>query len=394
MEPEVGQAVHSLTSRWASSLPAGNSVMSALGLWPLLAIMATAADEPGRSELAAAAGLPPSTSAARGAGLIRGIEASHDLHAALGVWVDESLKLSESFGEVVPAELMGALTGDLARDKAKLDAWAAEHTDGLIKEMPIEVTPDLAVILATALCLRTTWVRPFNEQIKQVYDGPWAGGSWHWLNRTDADLTTLKRYDGTPAGALTVATVTGDADVDVLLAIGDPSTGQHDVLAGLLQAVADPDSGRSGVDLVGGGVGDEVSPAVRVAMSTTPEPVVQLSLPSFSISMEHDLLDQAELFGLSTVMSDPGAHGHFSAISPTPLRLGQAKQTVLARFFAKGFEAAAVTAMGMMRTSMPMERERKLVLDLDRPFAFTAIHRATRLPIVTGWLATPTEPDA
>ncbi|MFC0626576.1 serpin family protein [Kribbella deserti] len=394
MEPEAGQAVHALTSRWARSLPAGNSVMSALGLWPLLAIMATAADEPGRAELAAAVGLPPETSAARGAGLIRDIDTSHDLHAALGVWVHESLKLSESFGEVVPAELVGALTGDPVRDKAKLDAWATAHTDGMIEQMPIEVTPDLAVVLATALALRTTWVRPFNEQIKQVYDGPWAGGSWHWLNRTDADLTTIKRYDDTAAGPLTVATVTGDADVDILLAIGEPRAGQHDVLAGLLQAAADPAGGRSGADLIGGGVGEQVSPAVQVAMSTTPRPVVQLSLPSFSISMEHDLLDQAELFGLTTVSSDPGAQGHFTAISPTPLRLGQAKQTVLARFFAKGFEAAAVTAMGMVRTSMPMERERKLVVDLDRPFAFTAVHRATRLPIVTGWLATPSEPGA
>ena len=56
--------------------------------------------------------------------------------------------------------------------------------------------------------------------------------------------------------------------------------------------------------------------------------------------------------------TDPGGHGHFSAISPVPLAVGQAKQKVLARFFATGFEAAAVTAVGLMRTSMPTQQAR------------------------------------
>ena len=51
MDADVVRAVNDLTARWARSLPAGNTVVSGLGLWPLLAILATAADEPGRAEL-------------------------------------------------------------------------------------------------------------------------------------------------------------------------------------------------------------------------------------------------------------------------------------------------------------------------------------------------------
>jgi serine protease inhibitor len=97
------------------------------------------------------------------------------------------------------------------------------------------------------------------------------------------------------------------------------------------------------------------------------------------------------LFGLATVSSDPGNSGHFSAISLKPLMVGQAKQTVLARSFATGFEAAAVTAMGMRATSMPMEQERRLEVELNRPFSFVAVHRESRLPVVAGWIAQPTE---
>lgn len=389
MDADVVQAVNTLTSRWARELPPGNTVVSGLGLWPLLALLATAADEPGRAELAEAAGVDADGAANRAVDLINTIDGSADLHAALGVWVHDQLKLSEQYDAVVPAALSGALTGDLAADKAKLDAWAAEHTDGLIREMPLEVTPDLAVVLASALSLRTTWTRPFKEQIKRQYDGPWAGGSWHWLERSDRDLDTVRLHPG----GLTVITVQGEADVDVLLGIGAPQTAQPDVLAGLLAASYKPAEGEPGGSLVQQGQpGQEIAPGIKVGLTQSSVPEAKLSLPSFSVTAEHDLLAQRELFGLGTVSTDPGRTGHFSAISPEPLVVGQAKQTVLARFFATGFEAAAVTAIGLMRTSMPTNQARRLDVELTRPFGFVAVHRDSRLPIVAGWIDQPTEP--
>ncbi|WP_433166736.1 serpin family protein [Kribbella sp. CA-247076] len=381
-ESAVVHAVNDLTARWARELPDGNTVVSGLGLWPLLALLATAADEPGRGELAAAAGMDASAGSQQALELVRAIEGSQDLHAALGVWVHEQLKLAESFDSVLPAPLVGKLVGDASADKPKLDAWAAEHTDGMIREMPIEVTPDLMLVLASALSLRTTWVTPFKESVRRFYDGPWSGGSWHWLERVDGELDAVRRYDD-----LTVVTVAGDADVDVLLGIGGSQT---DVLSGLLQVQGEGVPGSRLIEQ--GEPGAEVAPGVKVGQTTAPRPDLKLSLPSFSVEAEHDLMAARELFGLSTVSTDPGARGHFSAISPTPLAVGQAKQKVLARFFATGFEAAAVTAMGLMRTAMPTQQARRLEVTLDRPFGFVAVLRKSRLPIVAGWVATPTEP--
>ncbi|TDO51474.1 serine protease inhibitor [Kribbella sp. VKM Ac-2527] len=398
MDTDVVKAVTSLTSRWARTLSPGNTVVSGLGLWPLLALLATAADEPGRSELAAATGVQADGAAAKAVELIQTVDDVADLHAALGVWLHQQLKLSESFDSVIPTDVTGTLTGDLAADKAKLDAWAAEHTDNLIREMPIEVTPDLAVVLASALSLKTTWVLPFKEQLRRLYDGPWSGTSsgtsWHWLERTDRDLDTVRLYDAPGAGRLTVITVAGDADVDVLLGFGSPEAAQSDVLGALVESSYEPTGGQSGSVLVEKGErGDEVAPGIRIGATTDPTPDVKLSLPSFSVKVEHDLLAQRELFGLTAVTSDPGPSGHFSAISPEPLVVGQAKQTVLARFFATGFEAAAVTAVGLRRASMPTHQARRLDVTLDRPFGFVAVHRESRLPVVAGWLAEPTEPE-
>ncbi|MEV6417551.1 serpin family protein [Kribbella sp. NPDC051718] len=384
MDADVVRAVNRLTSRWVRSLQPGNTVVSGLGLWPLLAMLATAADEPGRAELAEAAGVDAASGAREAVELMAAVDSAADLHAALGVWVHEQLKLSESFDSVVPAALSGTLTGDAGADKAKLDAWAAEHTDGLIREMPLDVTPDLAVVLASALSLRTTWVRAFKEQVKRQHDGPWAGGSWHWLERSDRDLSSVRLYDG-----VTVVTVVGDADVDVLLGIGAAEASSGDVLAGLLAASLAVDGGVGGAELLARG---GAAPGVSVGTTTAPAPEVRVSLPAFNVQVEHDLLASRELFGLSAVTSPPRGTGHFSAISPEQLVVGQARQTVLARFFATGFEAAAVTAIGLMRASMQTSRSQRLEVSLDRPFGFVAVHRASRLPVVAGWIDQPTEP--
>jgi serpin (serine protease inhibitor) len=377
MDADVVRAVNDLTGRWVRSLPPGNSVVSGLGLWPLLAILAGAADEPGRAELAAAAGIAPEDGSRLAVQLIEALGESPDLHAALGVWVHEQLKLAETFGEVVPAPLVGMLTGNPSIDKPKLDAWAAEHTDDMIRKMPVELDPDVLLVLASALCLRTTWARPFTEQVKQL-KGSWAG-SWRWLERTDSDLDSVRRYDD-----LTVITVRGDADVDVLLGVGS-----GDVVAGLLDAAARPADGVPGAELIEGS--REVAPGVRIGKTTAARPDVRLSLPSFEVSSSHDLLELSQVFGLTAVASNPGSSGHFSAISPAPLAIGQAKQKVLARFFATGFEAAAVTSMAMTRAAMVTRQAPRLDVVLDRPFAFAAVLRESRLPIVAGWIESPTQ---
>ncbi|WP_427884794.1 serpin family protein [Kribbella sp. GL6] len=394
MDADVVRAVNELTGRWARALPAENTVIAGLGVWPLIAMLATGADEPGRTELAAAAGVDPSSGPTDAIRLIEAIERSSDLHAALGVWVDEQLKLAETFDSVVPAPLVGLLTGKPAVDKPKVDAWAADHTDDLIREMPVDLNGGVELLLASAILLRTKWVRPFTEQVRRVPDGPWAG-SWKWLERSTTDLDTVRRYEHPSAAWLTVVTVAGDADVDVLLGIGQPETAQSDVLAGLLDAAADPDGGLSGAELIDqGDVGWEAAPGVRIGETTAARQQVQVSLPAFGIDVRHDLMESREIFGLTTVSSDPGAHGHFSALSPTPLRIDQAQQRVLARFFATGFEAAAVTAMAMTRAAMVTGRQRRLEVAFDRPFAFVAVLRDSRLPIVAGRVEVPTEPGA
>jgi hypothetical protein len=51
------QLVSRLTARWVEKLPGeGSTVVSGLGVWPLLAILSEVANEPARTELAEVSG--------------------------------------------------------------------------------------------------------------------------------------------------------------------------------------------------------------------------------------------------------------------------------------------------------------------------------------------------
>nr|WP_238351594.1 serpin family protein [Kribbella shirazensis] len=115
-----------------------------------------------------------------------------------------------------------------------------------------------------------------------------------------------------------------------------------------------------------------------------PTPTVILSLPYFEIDAEHDLLQHPDVFGLKA--ASDASRGHFPGLSPQPLAVAQARQAVMARFSATGFEAAAVTAVAAEAGSAPRPGAKALYVSLDRPFGFIAVHRPTGIPVVAGWV--------
>ncbi|MEV0286207.1 serpin family protein [Kribbella sp. NPDC050820] len=357
--------VSRLTARWIETLSGEDStVISGLGVRPLLAILAELADGPARDELIEAAGGP-----------YGGLLQTPELRMALGLWTRPEIPLQPGVDRLLPPEVRGQLT-----DQEALDAWVVEQTGGLLKRMPIQLSDDVLLVLASALALQTKWALPFNEYPR---------GDRRWLSRADQDLDSLQVYDG-PTGPLTVITVVGTGEFDVRLVAGEPGSGRGAVLAAALELTGD---GVSGAELLADAPSsrwkrlfsrERPAPAVEVIDSMSPVPTVVLSMPYFEIDAEHDLLEHPEVFGLTSAMDT--STGHFPGLSPFPLAVSQAKQAVMARFSATGFEAAAVTAMAMAAGSAPMPGGKALKVSLDQPFGFIAVHRPTGIPVVAGWV--------
>lgn len=395
MSNSTVRAVNRLTKRWAAAQPpAGttDTVFTAAGVWPLLALLADGSGGPARAELTEALGIPAKDAAGAARELLAALADVRGLEAASGLWAKGDLPLEEAWSAKLPAGARGVLTGDPDADAKVLDAWASERTGGLIERMPVTVRQDTRLILASALALRLKWAEPFREWPGHAYEGPWAGHTLRWLSRTVPSLDGVRVAQGA-AGPVTVLEVAGAEDVDVHLLLGEPTATAGEVLEAGIAALDGDVPAVSGSALPEGDPGPGV--AIRTVDAHSPQPRLSLSTVAFSLRTEHDLLDHAALFGLRTA-TDSG-HGHFPGISTEPLAVGSARQSAMARFHATGFEAAAVTAIAMAPGGAPpptpSHRARRAEVRFDRPFGFLAVDRASCLVLAAGWVATPDTVD-
>lgn len=377
----VVQAANCLTARWCSRLCGEDFALSGAGLWPLLALLASAADESVRAELAAALERPADSAQRDALEVLDILRAGLSTTAALGIWTHKKAPLREEWKYHLPDGVVQTLT-----DQAALDWWAAEQTGGLIDKFPLEITADTLLVLASALTASVRWRIPFDARPRGDCDywssedpGP---PDQLWLSRTTSDLAIAAILDA----AVTRVVVEGDGDVDVHLLLGDRQPA--DVLATGLRELSGEAQVCPAVDIEGRGPGL----IVYREQSSSPEDRLHLELPSFEIKARHDLLEHVDLFGLRS-LTDPNT-SYLPLLSPVPLCVSEGAQDVLARFFAAGFEAAAVTAFGAMAGSEP-PRERYQVTAVNvafkRPFGFLAVHRPSRLAVVAGWVDSPFE---
>ncbi|MFF5447197.1 serpin family protein [Streptomyces sp. NPDC012888] len=392
MKNSTVRAVNRLTGRWAEAAVAPDgrtgTVLTGAGVWPLLALLADGAGGPARDELAGALGIPADRASAAARELLTALGRVPGLEAAAGLWSRADLPLHTDWASRLPEGSRGRLTGDRAADRKLLDDWTASRTGGLIERMPVQVTERTRLVLASALALRLRWIRPFREWPGVLQEGPWADRQVLRLGRTTSLLHRV-RVAGTPAGPVTVFEVVGDGGVDVHLVLGDPDAGAGQVLAGGIAAVTRAVPSVDGFSLPEGTPG----PGLWIGRGAAyrPEPRLSVQTVAFAVEAEHDLLLHAGLFGLETATTrDPS--GHFPGVSSDPLLIESGSQSAMARFHAKGFEAAAVTAFGAVGAGVlprPPYRVRTIDLRFDRPFGFVAVQRSSRLVLAAGWVAEP-----
>jgi serine protease inhibitor len=381
------EAMNGFAARWAATCEGGESVvMAGPSAWPLLALLASAADGKGREELETAVGMDASLCLAGARVALRVTGASAAVKTAVGLWTRHGLPLREQWLASLPPGVHGELTGDQAADRRRLDAWAADRTGGLISRLPLTVTGAMPLVLASALAVRTTWRQPFDEGPATASSGPWAGRRYAALRRKTADVGQA-RVVQTPRGRLTVLRVEGSDGIDVLVVLGEEDRGAADVLAPAIGAAVRADAGVAVNEVAGGGPGV----VVREVRSREPGDNLQVSVPRFTVRSQHDLLARPEVFGLAAVTDT--SQGNFPGISPAPLAVSAAAQSALASFQARGFEAAAVTAVGMVAAAMlnTPYRTREFHVVVDKPFGFLNVDRASGLVLTAGWVASPAE---
>ncbi|SIM62734.1 hypothetical protein [Micromonospora cremea] len=406
--------LHSPLSRYADNLHAEigteHHVASPLGAWLLLALCATTAtdraDRPAAEGLAEALGTDL-TSAAEVARAL--LDAPHPLVAsATALWhrPGQGDGGSTDWRAALPATTeVGPLP-----DQAGLDAWAREHTLGLIEKFPLRVGPDVVLALASALATRISWADPF-----EIADAGALGPGSAWAGRLRRVLRSPRRGH---RGAIVSTARAGDvivhaapaqaadgAGLVVVSVAAEPHVPPAEVLAAAYQlsaGVADgaePPGRRSLFDLP---LGDAPlwtlrEERVRTRARDGREERHTAVLPCWSARSEHDLTAPALGF--------PAASAALATALALPVQDFEARQAAMARFGRYGFEAAAVTGMFEL-TSMPPEGlARTAELRFGHPYAVVAVATDQRagdatgpwhgIPVFSGWVAEPEElPEA
>jgi len=115
---------------------------------------------------------------------------------------------------------------------------------------------------------------------------------------------------------------------------------------------------------------------------------MDLAIPKFEASYTESLVDELKELG----MTDPfiSAKADFSLMTESKskdLVIGEVLHKTFIRVDEKGSEAAAVTAVMMRATSMPMRE--KLDLRFDRPFFYAIIDREAQIPLFMGTMENP-----
>jgi hypothetical protein len=218
------------------------------------------------------------------------------------------------------------------------------------------------------------------------------------------------------AGLVAVHFAVAREDLTVISVSADPAVPCAEVLlaAHELGALAGGDWGRlarSVYDLpLGSGHSWEIAEReVRTyEAGVRLERIVGVSLPAWRIEGKLDL-KASSLFGTA-----PALETLRQLIGPRPDDKTEAAQTAVASFTRYGFEAAAVTALGVRAsaTRQPPElgTERAAILRFDHPYAAIAVHGRpapagrvvqgpppdsafTGLPLFSAWIADPQEPE-
>ncbi|MBG0567592.1 hypothetical protein [Actinoplanes aureus] len=392
MTDEWIPALGRYAQRLHTTAGARHHVASPLGAWLLLALTASA--EPAGDELAEVLGVRPAEAASVASALLT---KPHPLvAAATAVWHAE--------GRVDPRRLEGWRAGLPAAtevgplpDQAALDRWAREHTFGLIDRFPIELTPQVVLLLASALATRLSWDTPFEVGPAETLGGPWASRLTRVLRTPRfghrAFVATSRHAGEVIVHAAPATDAESGAQVRVVSVAAAGDVPPDRVIAAAYEIGRDAVTGGPAAErtsLFDLPLGDGQLWSIRektAAMHDAEQ--VSAVLPAWSATSDHDLSAPELGFGAATRVLEQlvGFHCDF-----------EAKQAATARFGRYGFEAAAVTGFATL-TSMPEERPVRFAeLRFAHPYAVVAVTDQPGpwhgVPVFSAWVTEPEDEAA
>ena len=260
--------------------------------------------------------------------------------SANSVWINDDFSVRNTYVDHL-AKDYGAFADVMDfSDPESLRAinnWCSENTEGMIKGILDRLTPDMVMILTNALYFKAPWENTFNPE--QTCDAVFHGSKGDKQHPFMSQKLTCPyaEYDGNKFLALPYKG--GKYSMYILLPSED--MGMKEIESYVYEN------------------------GFNELVSYLKPTQIRMSMPKFKIESEMSLVKTLEAMGVHTIFTSAA---DLSGIARGPLCVSDVYQKAVVDVDENGSEAAAVTAITVLRTSAPINRTPSVVL--DRPFYF------------------------
>lgn len=284
------------------------------------------------------------------------------LQLANSLWYRNTFEVATTFQDVLKQTFRAEVSAQDFNSPAtvgNINAWASKNTNGKIPKVIETIQPNNVMFLLNALYFKGDWKKQF--LVANTTDTPFklASGAETTVRMMRQD-TILRRAFRPTYAAFELLYGSGKFAMTVLLPA--EKTTADAVLSGL--------------------TGADWSQLQKDMMPSK----MDIGLPKFTLNYEINLNDVLSGMGMPTAFTD---RADFTKMNPKGgLTLSFVKQNTFVAVDEKGTEAAAVTSVGVVTTSI------QLPTLCDRPFVFVIHEKTSGTVLFVGKIADPTKTNS
>ena len=276
-----------------------------------------------------------------------------ELNVANSLWVSDRFTLKSRYIRTAGSEYSARVSNLDFSDPASpsvINRWCAENTAGRIDKMIENIDPATQMYLLNALYFKGMWTTPFDaaNTRKDIFHGNRRDSEVEFMHRT----ASFPYYIGPEGALLELPYGEGSFVMDIFL----------------------PAEGVSAEEFASGLDGEALSTLTGLLQSDR----IKVTLPKFKTEYETSLNATLQRLGMRDAFT-PSAD--FSGMSKEPLMISEVKQKTFIEVNEEGSEAAAVTSVAVMRTSLAPE---PLEFRVDRPFVLLIRERTSGTVLFMG----------
>jgi len=276
-----------------------------------------------------------------------------ELNVANSLWVSDRFTLKSRYIRTAGSEYSARVSNLDFSDPASpsvINRWCAENTAGRIDKMIENIDPATQMYLLNALYFKGMWTTPFDaaNTRKDIFHGNRRDSEVEFMHRT----ASFPYYIGPEGALLELPYGEGSFVMDIFL----------------------PAEGVSAEEFASGLDGEALSTLTGLLQSDR----IKVTLPKFKAEYETSLNATLQHLGMRDAFT-PSAD--FSGMSRESLMISEVKQKTFIEVNEEGSEAAAVTSVAVMRTSLAPE---PLEFRVDRPFVFLIRERTSGTVLFMG----------